>query len=369
MSETGPGYIPLDKAYLTAIWLETLFYGINFLLFWSYMWISRYRHRNNKVNKVILPIGILMFCFSTIHVSLGFERLLQGFIYLRDQPGGPAAFFSNVSIPANVAKVTIHTVNSVLGDSIVVWRCYHVWGQSWAICVVPVMLIIASAVGGFGQAVVFATATTTHTAFAHRLAIWNGMLFGLSLATNVVVTSLIAARIWYLGRELPFDPSFRYRRVLAMIVESGAIYSSAIIIEITLYFLNSNAFYIIYDPIAQLTAIVPTTIIVMAVLGLTSSDLNEKQRMTIETTPRFASKPAAQRRGQQTTTLGVGSFEAAQNPEASMGTMDFLATANTDKSVFVDIKTGSDSYELTSSTGGRSQEGTVHKSHQSGEAI
>lgn len=121
--------------------------------------------------------------------------------------------------------------------------------------------------------------------------------------------------------------------------------------------------------IIVLQAIVPTTIIVMAVLGLTSSDLNEKQRMTIESTPRFASKPAAQRRGQQTTTLGVGSFQAAQNPEASMGTMDYLGTTDTGKSVFVDIKTGSDSYELTSSSGGRSQEETVHKSNHSGEAI
>lgn len=47
--------------------------------------------------------------------------------------------------------------------------------------------------------------------------------------------------------------AFRYWKTLAVVIESGAIYSSALIIEITLYFLNTNAFYIIYDPIAQLT--------------------------------------------------------------------------------------------------------------------
>ena len=52
-----------------------------------------------------------MFAFSTAHVSLGFQRLIEGFISLRDRPGGPAAFFSDVSIPANVVKVGIHTVN------------------------------------------------------------------------------------------------------------------------------------------------------------------------------------------------------------------------------------------------------------------
>lgn len=55
----------------------------------------------------------------------------------------------------------------------------------------------------------------------------------------------------YLGRQ--FGTQFQYKRVLVIVVESGAIYSSALIIEITLYFLNTNAFYIVYDPIAQLT--------------------------------------------------------------------------------------------------------------------
>ena len=51
--------------------------------------------------------------------------------------------------------------------------------------------------------------------------------------------------------------SFRYWRVLVIIIESGMIYSVALICELTLYFLGSNAFYIIYDPIAQLTVRLP----------------------------------------------------------------------------------------------------------------
>ena len=47
--------------------------------------------------------------------------------------------------------------------------------------------------------------------------------------------------------------NFRYWKVLLIIIESGMIYSVALICEITLYFLSSNAFYIVYDPIAQLT--------------------------------------------------------------------------------------------------------------------
>ncbi len=47
--------------------------------------------------------------------------------------------------------------------------------------------------------------------------------------------------------------NFRYWRILLIVIESGMVYSIALIIEITLYFIGSNAFYIVYDPIAQLT--------------------------------------------------------------------------------------------------------------------
>ncbi|KAI0775779.1 hypothetical protein BD413DRAFT_284875 [Trametes elegans] len=245
--------IALDKAYLTAIWLETLFYGQNFVLFWACLSLLTFWRRTPKVNKLLVGIAITMFAFSTAHVSLGFQRLIEGFIVRRDRQGGPSAFFSDVSIPANVVKVGIHTVNSILGDSVVVWRCYLVWGRDWKMCVLPILLIIASAICGFAQTVYFARAKALHSAFAHNLQIWNGSLFSLSLATNVVVTILIAMRVWYMFRLGGGSRNFRYWRVLVIIIESGMIYSVALICEITLYFLGSNAFYIVYDPIAQLT--------------------------------------------------------------------------------------------------------------------
>ena len=42
-------------------------------------------------------------------------------------------------------------------------------------------------------------------------------------------------------------------KILVLVIESGMIYSAALIIEISCYFAGSNAFYILYDPIAQLT--------------------------------------------------------------------------------------------------------------------
>lgn len=88
------------------------------------------------------------------------------------------------------------------------------WGQNIWICVFPILLILASACewvdidyltdltygcagSGFAQTIIFANAKTTHTAFAAALEHWNGSVFSLSLATNVIVTSLIATRVWF----------------------------------------------------------------------------------------------------------------------------------------------------------------------------
>ncbi|KAF9061812.1 hypothetical protein BDP27DRAFT_1337606, partial [Rhodocollybia butyracea] len=111
-----------------------------------------------------------------------------------------------------------------------VWRCHSAWGKKWLPSILPILLIIASAVWGFDQAVTFARAGS-------QLKTWNGSL---SLATNVVVT-LIAFRIWSVHPLLEklmvslHESSFKYRRVLTFVIESGAICSSTLVIEITLY--------------------------------------------------------------------------------------------------------------------------------------
>jgi hypothetical protein len=93
------------------ILIDLISAGMNIVLFGSYLFITRYKRKHARVGRRIMVTAIFMFLFSTTHVSLGFQRLIEGFIVLRNQPGGPAAFFSNVSIPANVAKVCIHTIN------------------------------------------------------------------------------------------------------------------------------------------------------------------------------------------------------------------------------------------------------------------
>jgi hypothetical protein len=93
--------------------------------------------------------------------------------------------------------------------------------------------------------------------FNPGLEFWAKAYFSCTLATNILVTALIAGRIWAQGRKL--DKSFgslpsmapRYWSIMAIVVESGALYSSALIVEIALYASKTNAIYTLFDGMAQ----------------------------------------------------------------------------------------------------------------------
>lgn len=93
--------------------------------------------------------------------------------------------------------------------------------------------------------------------FGAALEYWAKAFFCCTLATNVLVTGLIAGRIWAHGKKLDKSvgslPSMgpRYWGILAIIIESGALYSSALIIEIVLYASKTNAIYVLFDGMAQ----------------------------------------------------------------------------------------------------------------------
>jgi hypothetical protein len=51
-------------------------------------------------------------------------RIEQGFVTRRDTiPGGPLTFFADVSQPTFVVKNAIYTLQTLLGDGVVVSRC------------------------------------------------------------------------------------------------------------------------------------------------------------------------------------------------------------------------------------------------------
>lgn len=71
------------------------------------------------------------------------------------------------------------------------WICKQVISGTCDTCPNTVLIVC-----GFAQAIYFARAKAIHSAFNVQLEHWNGSLFSLSLATNVIGTGIIAFRVW-----------------------------------------------------------------------------------------------------------------------------------------------------------------------------
>jgi len=221
---------------------------------------------------------IVLYTLATTHVSLVLKRLIEGFIVYRDTIG-PIPYFSNVGYKINLAKDAIYITTILVGDSVVVWRLYIVWGKKLWIAALPMLLILGTAITGYACIAQWELPDVNYTASVY----WATAMYSISLCTNVIVTIITATRIWWMSyrneRVLGVTES-RYFRVILLILESGFILAAAKIIELTLFelagddetFEGNKAVWIVLESMPQLMGILPTLIVLAVNTGFTRKD-------------------------------------------------------------------------------------------------
>ncbi|KAJ7140925.1 hypothetical protein C8R44DRAFT_762099 [Mycena epipterygia] len=229
---------------ISQLWVGTLFYGIYLVLFCICIYVLLHRPRNLG-NTVFLVTATALFTLATVQAVI---NLVLG-----------ASDIDGIDIPydqLSTANFMIYAANNVIADALVIYRCYTIWNRNIYVVILPLILLIVTSVFG-----------------------WDILLpvvpfFALSLATNVLVTTLTAARIWWICRQarayLRTDLQKRCVSSISIIVESGVIYSASVLAYLILGAIPSAS--IVQEPImqmlAQVVGIVPTLIIVRVGLGV-----------------------------------------------------------------------------------------------------
>jgi hypothetical protein len=258
---------------ISQLWVGTFFYGIYCVLFCICIYILLHRPRNLG-NTVLLVTAIVLFSISTtqtvINIVLGANDI------------------DGVDVPydaLSLADMTLYVINNVIADGLVIYRCYSVWNHNVYVIIVPMILLVISSVFG-----------------------WDTQLplepfFALSLATNVLVTTLTAGRIWWICRkarsQLRTDVQRRSVSSISIVIESGVIYSVSVLIYLILGAIPSTV--IVQDPViemlAQMVGIVPTLIIVRVGLGV--------QVQSVEASMKTATNMSEESRAQKRHILGM----------------------------------------------------------------
>ncbi|KAA1466579.1 hypothetical protein DENSPDRAFT_831436 [Dentipellis sp. KUC8613] len=262
----------MDLEFYASLCTEAILFGIYTVLFVAAMYLLfRRRHEipAKSVHTFFIIATIVMYCVSIVHLGLAirvfFNGYLNGFIWDPSMIG---------TDPICIVKLYLPAVNFVLSDAIVLWRAYLLWNFDKRILVLPGLLVL----GTLGVAIVGAQQAATHmlTIQLDATYSWDLAMNCLTLATNLVVTGLIAVRTRIYHRMSKHVPQNAQRKknqaVLALLIESGSFYCCSWIVFFIIYWCRSHGNFIITDMIAQLTGIYSTLIIILVALKMTSTD-------------------------------------------------------------------------------------------------
>ncbi|KAI0360161.1 hypothetical protein OH77DRAFT_1394313 [Trametes cingulata] len=266
---------PIDEAYLIGGWAESFLWGCFTFLFFTTLYTTHVKNKR-PVNFTISAM-LMLYLLATAHMILALIRLIQGFVAYRETIG-PARYFAQISTRINLAKDYIYITNLVLGDAVIVWRLYAVWARDIRMAIFPVLLVVAEAVTGYASC----SLELFPNARYETVALWGTLMYSMSLVTNILVTAVVAFRIWYVSRSarLAGLGGVNYTKLLFLLIESGALITSAKVVEFVLFQYvpadsavhGMNALYIVYECMPQITGIVPTLIVWAVNNGYTQPD-------------------------------------------------------------------------------------------------
>ncbi|KAJ3988526.1 hypothetical protein F5890DRAFT_1491209 [Lentinula detonsa] len=314
-----------DESKLVSIFIQTLLYGAYTVVFVLTIWILVWRRPAGQgINKLMLWISIVMFILATMHICVNYTRIFMAFITYRNAEGGPAAFFNILSNFTQIFGSAIYVTQTLVGDSVVLVRCYIVWGRQWYIVAFPMLLLLGSTASGIGILYSFAHIGDTQI-FALELQNWIVSFFSLTLSTNFICTALVAYRIWYVNRSIMKFTHRSWNPVMLLVIESGAIYSATLLSLLILYKAQSWFQYVLLDAISPIVGLVFSMIIVRIGLGLIAP--TGETRNSLRTFP-STTRASGTRHSASYNMHHLGPFIAAQRGVDGLNVSDTTPTGS-----------------------------------------
>jgi len=275
---------PIDAAQIVGLFMESVFYGIFLVSFFSclraLLWSDGWFKPVHLLNKKMVFASLLMFIFASLDVAFHLRHNLEAFVYF---DGDPIDDFDKTSNWINVIKMACYVAQTFVGDSILIFRCWIVYGRSWLVIALPVILWLGTTVCGAMTIYVESTLGSTGKLLnASTLVPFITSMLCLTLATNVLTTSLIVYRIWTIRRSLKHRTAIAgnspLTSVVIVLIESGLMYTLSIIILFGLYMASNNGQYGVSNAVVQIIGITFNLIITSVDRGESTQPTSQQNR-------------------------------------------------------------------------------------------
>ncbi|TFK49454.1 hypothetical protein OE88DRAFT_1737070 [Heliocybe sulcata] len=317
--------------------VTTFFYGMYTIIFGICIHTLVFMGGQSSLRRHLLIVTILLYAFSTVQTIVSFWQAFVSTDLLPDGSYGDSyALLHEINLfnKGECIADAMLACSNLVADGLLIWRCYVLWNRRLSVIAVPFILYLAEAACGYAIAAfdVQIFLLRSHAALEEtepppawfRLSrLENAMtitFFVSSFITNVLMSSLIAFRIWKATRGLGRRRN-RYVRVASLILETGAMYSVCLLLCAIFIDMSGRAgtigWTVMFAVVGQIVGIFPTVIIVFVALGRTldsnteyTSYTNRKtEREPHVTTIRFAQASTEPGGSETRTASDVGAIE------------------------------------------------------------
>ncbi|KAF8579889.1 hypothetical protein K439DRAFT_348554 [Ramaria rubella] len=266
----APSDFTISEARLVGLFMQSMFFGVYLVSFAALIRVMFFSSRANSIHRPMLAAAIAMFIVATLGVTSLLKRNFDAFIWYHG-PGGSDAEFEDISNPINVLLFATYYAQTIIGDLILIYRCFIVYNRSWLVISIPAIIWLATLVCSSIGINKTNNLDTSANIDDKSLIPWITSILVLTMVQNLATTSLIAIRIWRVEREvMQYRKNPRMKKVFKMVIESGAIYTLSVFVLLVTYLCSNNGQYPVSNCIVQIIGIVFNTIIIRVHQGRTA---------------------------------------------------------------------------------------------------
>ncbi|KAF7333330.1 hypothetical protein MVEN_02348300 [Mycena venus] len=191
----GDQNLPLERSWYIGNTIFAILYGIELCMFFlsTYLFISSSRTARSKRFYIGFSGTLLLLITIAMACNLLFGQMM--WIEHRDIPGGPMAYFSaNIAAWYNTLGTAADVTANILGDGLMLYRCYVFWSTACAwVVVFPALLFLASTAMGIIATV--QSGLPDGDFFSGTTVQFGTPWLVLTITFNVVATALIILRL------------------------------------------------------------------------------------------------------------------------------------------------------------------------------